>query len=87
MDSISAFVVAELVKKITGKVMADIEDIPVLEIIHNRLIKSLHIKEIIYVTTYLKTDDIIEDLAINLGAKCYRGHPDDVLDRIYQFRN
>ncbi|MHA1723693.1 MAG: cytidylyltransferase domain-containing protein [Promethearchaeota archaeon] len=39
--------------------------------------------EIILCTSYFKEDDILIDIAKEHGIKYYRGHPDDVMLRIY----
>ena len=85
MDSISAFIVARTdSQRLPGKVLAYIDEISILEIIYNRIVDSPHINEVVYVTSDLPSDNLIEELAIKLGIKCFRGHPDDVLDRIYR---
>jgi len=84
MGPVSAFVVARNgSKRLPGKVMADVNGLPVLEHIYNRLIASPFIDEVVFVTSTLKSDDVIEKLTLKLNSKCFRGDPDDVLDRIY----
>jgi spore coat polysaccharide biosynthesis protein SpsF len=84
MKKIDAFVVArQSSSRLPGKALALIEGKPVLELISERLRACPEISNIFFVTSDQSSDDRIEDLAKRLGVLCHRGHPDDVLQRLY----
>ena len=56
----------------------------VLDFVINQLLHSKAIDKIVIATTNLKEDDVIENLVKNLKVDCFRGNPNDVLDRYYQ---
>lgn len=56
----------------------------VLDFVINQLLHSKAIDKIVIATTNLKEDDIIENHVKNLKVDCFRGDPNDVLDRYYQ---
>jgi len=70
--------------RLPGKVLTVIEEKPVLEHIIDRVRYSKNIHRIIVATTILKEDDVIEELCKKLNVECFRGNPEDVLDRYYQ---
>ena len=56
---------------------------PVLEQIYLRIKASPKIEEVWFVTSENRADDPIAELAKKLNIHCFRGHAEDVLDRIY----
>ena len=56
----------------------------VLDFVINQLLHSKTIDKIVIATTNLKEDDVIENHVKNLKVDCFRGNPNDVLDRYYQ---
>lgn len=66
-----------------GKILKKICGQTVLEIIVERLSASNRVDEVIVATSTLKADDEIESLCETLGLACFRGSPEDVLDRLY----
>ena len=56
----------------------------VLDFVINQLLHSKTIEKIVIATTNLKEDDVIENHVKNLKVDCFRGDPNDVLDRYYQ---
>lgn len=68
--------------RLPGKVLAPLCGVPVLEHIVRRLRRSRHLEEICVATTTEPADDAVAALAARLGAACYRGSVDDVLDRV-----
>jgi spore coat polysaccharide biosynthesis protein SpsF len=84
MKKIDAFVVArQSSSRLPGKALALIEKKPILELISQRLRACPEISEIWFVTSNQSADDKIEDLAKRIGVRCHRGHPEDVLERLY----
>ena len=50
----------------------------------NQLKSALKLDKIIVATTQLSEDDKIEEFSIKNGIECFRGEPDNVLDRFYK---
>ena len=55
---------------------------PLLQLLVERLQRASTIDLIVVATTTNSTDDVVEDLARELGVSWYRGSEDDVLDRV-----
>ena len=70
--------------RMPGKVMAPILGRPLLELAAERISRSRLSSETIIITTIESQDDPIADLAASLGYPCFRGHPNDLLDRHYK---
>lgn len=70
--------------RLPGKVMMKIKDKTLLELYINRVRPSKLINKIIIATTVNPADDIIEQLAGQIGIECFRGSENDLLDRYYQ---
>ncbi len=68
--------------RLLNKVMLPILGKPMLARQVERIQRSLLIDEVIIATTTNPKDDVIEDLARNLGISCFRGSEEKVLDRI-----
>jgi spore coat polysaccharide biosynthesis protein SpsF len=70
--------------RLPGKVMKRINDIPLLQILYDRILNSSFTDKIIIATTTNKEDDIIIDFCDDNNIDFYRGSDWDVLDRFYQ---
>jgi spore coat polysaccharide biosynthesis protein SpsF len=70
--------------RLPGKVLLEVNKVPILKIHLDRLSKSKNIDKIIVATTNNSEDDIIEKNVIDWGYEVYRGSENDVLDRFYQ---
>jgi len=70
--------------RLPGKALMLLENKPILEHIIDSLRFSNFINKIIIATTNLSEDDVIYDLAKNLGVEVFRGDPNDVLSRFYK---
>ena len=65
----------KVLKKIYGKTL--------LELFVNRIRSSSLIEKIIIATTSNADDNVIEELAQEIGVDCFRGNENDLLDRYY----
>jgi spore coat polysaccharide biosynthesis protein SpsF len=84
MNKIDAFIVArQSSSRLPGKALVLVEGKPLLQLISERLRACPEISEVWFVTSNQHADDGIEDLASRIGVRCHRGHPDDVLNRLY----
>jgi spore coat polysaccharide biosynthesis protein SpsF len=70
--------------RLPRKVLLEIDGIPLLKIMMDRVITSERIDEIIIATTEQVEDNAIEEFCESFGYKCFRGAENDVLDRYYQ---
>ena len=71
--------------RLSGKVLMKLEEQnTVLDFILNQLKHCTIIDKIVVATTILKEDDVIENLVRKHNVECFRGSPEDVLDRYYQ---
>lgn len=68
--------------RLPGKVLAEAEGAPMLELMIERLRFVSEIDHIVVATTVNASDDPIEALTTKLGAGCWRGSEDDVLQRV-----
>ena len=66
-----------------GKVLAKIEDTPILKIIVDRVCASKYADQIVVATTENNEDDCLETFCDNNGINVFRGSDWDVLDRFY----
>ena len=69
--------------RLPGKVLMEIEGIPLLEIMMNRVSNSKLLDKIVIATSSLSNDDQIEIFCNKNGYKCFRGSEQDVLLRYY----
>lgn len=69
--------------RLPGKVLMEVNQMPLLKIHLDRLKKSKNIDKIIVATTHSKDDDIIEKLSNEWAYDIFRGSENDVLDRFY----
>ncbi len=67
--------------RLPGKVMLNVKNIPLLELMIKRVSKSTKLEKIIVATSTNHADDIIEELCLKLNIDCFRGSEDDVLLR------
>ena len=67
-----------------GKVMANIDQRPLIEVLIERLSLAESIDQIIVATTTNRRDDILVDFVRSLSVEVFRGDEDDVLDRYYK---
>lgn len=70
--------------RLPGKVLAEIEGIPMLEILLNRLSSAKFVDEIVVATSTLDSDDPISSLVTSLGINVHRGSIDDVRSRFVE---
>lgn len=71
-------------KRLPNKVLLKIQGKTLLQIHVDRIKQAQEVDSIFIATTLEKADNVIEDLANDLGVKFYRGSENDVLDRFYQ---
>jgi len=64
------------------KVIKKIQRVTILEYLIKRIKKQNIIKKIIVATTKLKRDDVIEDICNKCEVICYRGHKNDLINRV-----
>ena len=70
--------------RLPGKVLRTILGRPLLERLLQRVHRAKHVGLVVVATTIDAQDDEIARLCWNLDLPCYRGDPDDVLDRTYR---
>ena len=70
-------------KRLLKKVLLDIKGKRYIDHLIDRLKLAKKPSEIILCTSDLKDDDLLIDVAKENGIQYYRGHPDDVMLRIY----
>lgn len=68
--------------RLPGKIMKEIVEKPILELMVERLKRAKKIDEIVVATTTEPEDRVIAELAERLGVKWFRGDSEDVLDRV-----
>jgi spore coat polysaccharide biosynthesis protein SpsF len=68
--------------RLPGKVLRRVAGKPMLELLIERLRRARRLDQIVVATTDNPADNPIEELARRLGAGCFRGSEDDVLDRV-----
>jgi spore coat polysaccharide biosynthesis protein SpsF (cytidylyltransferase family) len=70
--------------RLPGKSMADINGRPMLGHVVGRVQQARHVDKVVVATTVLPADEVIAEFCRGEGVACFRGSPDDVLDRYYQ---
>jgi spore coat polysaccharide biosynthesis protein SpsF len=70
--------------RLPGKVLLPLAGKPALHMMIERIKHSGYVDDIIIATTTNKEDAQIENLALKLGVKCYRGSEEDVLSRVLE---
>ncbi|HZR22186.1 MAG TPA: glycosyltransferase family protein [Vicinamibacterales bacterium] len=68
--------------RLPGKILKPILGRPMLELLIERLRRAKHVDDVVVATTSRPTDDPVEELCARIGAGCFRGSEDDVLDRV-----
>ena len=68
--------------RLPGKVMKKIKNRPMISHMLDRLRMAQRPEEIIICTSTVAQDDPLEELAKLENVHCFRGHPDDVLQRL-----
>ena len=82
MKTIGLIAVRTGSSRLPAKALMPILGKPMIERMIERVRRAKSIDEIVIATTHLPEDDRLEELANRLGAKCFRGSVDDVLDRM-----
>ena len=83
MKIVAVIIARQGSKRFPNKALAKIQDKPLLYHIYNRIKKSNFLNQIIISTSTNPEDDDIEKFCDKNKINCFRGHPEDVLDRIY----
>jgi len=68
--------------RLPGKTLIKVDGRPLLEHLLDRLQVTERLDKIVVATSKLPEDDHIDNYCTQYGAACYRGSPNDVLDRI-----
>jgi len=69
--------------RLPGKVLKNVLDKPLLQVLIERAKKSILLDKIVVATSTEPQDDLIESLCRSLGTDFFRGSEDDVLERVY----
>lgn len=70
--------------RLPGKVLLEVMDKPMLELMIERVRRSRSVNELVVATTINKADDCIEELCQRLEVRCRRGSEEDVLGRVLE---
>ena len=70
--------------RLAGKVMRPLLGKPLLVRMVERVEAARLTGRVVVATTIGSEDDAIQDLCLEQGYYCFRGHPVDLLDRHYQ---
>jgi spore coat polysaccharide biosynthesis protein SpsF len=70
--------------RLPDKVMLPLAEKPLLVRMVERVLMAKLVGTVVVATTTDAQDDIIEQLCVEHGFNCFRGHPTDLLDRHYQ---
>jgi len=70
--------------RLPGKVLADVNGMPALARLFNRLALCREIDDVVLATTVSNADDALADWAQRQGVPCWRGSEDDVLKRVVE---
>jgi len=70
--------------RLPGKVLMEMDGVPLLEIMLSRVAKSELLDKVIIVTSTFPENDPIEEFCQKNGYECFRGSEDDVLSRYYE---
>ncbi len=64
-----------------GKMLANLDEIPLLEWVLRRLARAITLDQIVLATSDNDNDNALANIAVKLGVKVYRGSETDVLSR------
>jgi spore coat polysaccharide biosynthesis protein SpsF len=70
--------------RLPGKIVMDIGGEPMLFRVVTRVRRAQLVGQVVVATTTDPGDDPVAEFCLSRGIPCYRGHPQDVLDRYYQ---
>ena len=70
--------------RLPGKVMMEIDGVPLLKIMLSRVMRSKSLDKVIIATSTSPLDNDIEDFCKKNGYESYRGSENDVLSRYYE---
>jgi spore coat polysaccharide biosynthesis protein SpsF len=83
MKTVDAIIEARMgSSRLPGKVMLKIKNIPIIDLMLQRLKKTKGIRKIILATSINKKDDILENWAKKRKVICYRGSEENVMQRV-----
>ncbi|MBM3751965.1 MAG: hypothetical protein FJW21_12425 [Acidimicrobiia bacterium] len=68
--------------RLPGKTALPILGVPMIERMVERVRRSRHVTDVILATSIDPDDDPVEAITKRIGIGCFRGSPEDVLDRI-----
>ena len=74
-------------RRLPGKVMKKIQNIPTIKILYDRLKKSNLIDRIAISTTNCKSDDVLVDFLKKKKIRFYRGSKKNVVERVIKTAN
>jgi spore coat polysaccharide biosynthesis protein SpsF len=80
---IAVIIAREGSSRLPGKAIGEVHRQPMIGHIIDRLRGCKLISEVIVATTINKEDDAIANFASQKSVICFRGHPEDVLDRLF----
>jgi spore coat polysaccharide biosynthesis protein SpsF len=84
LKKIAAVIIArEGSTRLPGKAVGEVQGQPMIGHIIDRLKNCAGLDEVIIATSTNPEDDAIEKVAKQKNCKIFRGHPEDVLDRLY----
>ncbi len=69
--------------RLPGKVISELSGRPLLQYMLERVQRANLLDDVVLATTTDPTDDVLEQLCLQLNLLCYRGSLHDVLDRFY----
>jgi spore coat polysaccharide biosynthesis protein SpsF (cytidylyltransferase family) len=67
--------------RLAGKTLAQLDGRPLLQFMLERVLRARTLDGVVVATTVNPRDDAIAELAMKLGALCFRGSEEDVLER------
>jgi spore coat polysaccharide biosynthesis protein SpsF len=70
--------------RLPGKVLLPIAGKPLLVRLLERLRAATQADEVVVASSIESADDLIEEICTEIGYRCFRGHPTDLLDRHYR---
>ena len=70
--------------RLPNKMVADVNGRSVIQYLLERMQTSKKYDELIFCTTHLKEDDVLENIANGMNIFCFRGSVEDKMDRWYK---